>query len=97
MAFAPAVHFLPNFFTESRGEANSKLTLVHSLSNVKEYVQFERKYMKILMYILIIFCFYHGRHALGKANMASPLMKRHLTESVALSLGSFYLGTRVQK
>jgi len=34
--------------TLARGEANSKPTLLHILSNIKECVQFQRKYMENL-------------------------------------------------
>jgi hypothetical protein len=62
----------------TRGEASSKLTLVHSLSNIKESIQLQRKYMEKNEVDISNFLFYHGARAPGKANVASPL---HITPS----------------
>jgi hypothetical protein len=56
-----------------RGKATSKSTLVHTLSNIKECIQYENKIDKKIKTGINKLLFYHGARALGKANVASPL------------------------
>ena len=39
------------------GEATSKLTLVHTLSNIKECIKFKRKYIENLRHVLANYYF----------------------------------------
>jgi hypothetical protein len=41
----------------ARGEASSKMTLVHTLLNRKEHIHFYRKYMENLKQVLTNLCF----------------------------------------
>jgi hypothetical protein len=54
------------------GEPSSKLAMVHTQSNIKEYIHLKKAHNKFKAHISKIL-FYPGARAPRKANMASPL------------------------